>query len=151
MLTHILVPFDGSWLSEEALRYACAEFGSGTVTALYVVDQRTDATAAIGWGDHLGEWEEWLDDRRDHARELFADAQAIADASDVSLQTGVAVGPVAEMVVEAAAEYGADLIVVGTHGRSHLEEFLLGSVAESLVRRSPVPVTTIRGPVTDRN
>lgn len=65
----------------------------------------------------------------------------------MSLQTGVAVGPVAEMIVTAAEEYGADLIVVGTHGRSSLEEYLLGSVATPLIRRSPIPVTTIRTPI----
>ncbi|WP_136589829.1 universal stress protein [Salinigranum halophilum] len=149
MPTHVLVPFDGSPLSEEAVRYACTEFGDRTVTVLYVIDKGTDETAAIGWGDHPGEWEEWLEDRRDHARELFSTAQAVADEYDVTLQTGVAVGPVARMTVEAAEAYGADLVVVGTHGRPLLEEFLLGSAAETLVRRSPIPVTTIRTRVED--
>ncbi|ELZ91074.1 universal stress protein [Haloferax sulfurifontis] len=145
MVEHVLVPFDGSPLSESALEFACAEFGSRTITVLYVVDSHTDDTAAIGWGDHPSEWDDWLEDRREHAEELFSRAQAgIADEYGVSLQTGVAVGRVAEMVLRAAAEYGADLIVVGTHGRPHLEEFVLGSVAESLVRQSELPVVTIR-------
>ena len=146
MPEHILVPYDGSPLSKQALRYACSEFGDSTVTTLYVVDQRTDETAAIGWGDHPGEWEEWLEDRQEHARELFAEAQEIADEYDVAVQTGVAVGSVADMIIEAAEEYGADLIVAGVHGQSLLEELLIGDVAKSLVRRSPLPVTTIRKP-----
>lgn len=144
MPDHVLVPFDGSLLSEHALEYACSELDAETITVLYVVDSHTDETAAIGWGDHPGEWEDWLEDRREHAAELFDDAQAIADEHDRSIQTGVAVGRVVDMILDAAEEYDADLLVVGTHGRSHLEEFLIGDVAESLVRRSPIPVTTVR-------
>ncbi|ELZ94047.1 hypothetical protein C440_10518 [Haloferax mucosum ATCC BAA-1512] len=144
MVEHVLVPFDGSPLSENALEFACEVFGSQTITVLYVVDSHTDETAASGWGDHPSEWEDWLEDRRDHAEDLFSSARTIADDHDVSLQTGVAVGRVAEMILEAAAEYGADHIVVGTHGRSHLQEFVLGSVPESLVRQSEIPVTTVR-------
>ncbi|WP_144901098.1 universal stress protein [Halobellus captivus] len=144
MPSHVLVPFDGTPLSKDALRYACSEFDSATITTLFVVDKATDDTAAIGWGDHPGLWDEWLEERQEHARELFTDAEKIAGEYGVSVQTGVAVGPVAEMVVKAAQEYGADLIVVGLHGQSRLEELLIGSVAKSVIRTSPIPVTTIR-------
>jgi nucleotide-binding universal stress UspA family protein len=144
MPEHVLVPFDGSPLAEKALEYACETYGSSIITALYVVDSHTDETAAIGWGDHPSEWEDWLGERREHAEDLFRTAQSTADEYDVAVQTGVAVGRVVEMILKAADEYGADHIVVGTHGRPHLEEFLLGSVAEGLVRKSPLPVTTIR-------
>ncbi|MGM0590748.1 MAG: universal stress protein [Halobacteriota archaeon] len=144
MPAHVLVPFDGSRLAEEALKYACSEFDSSTITVLYVVDESTDRTAATGWGDHPGEWEEWLETRREHAQKLFSDAQAIADDYGVALTTGVAVGRVSEMIVEAATEYGADLVVIGAHGQSRLEELFLGSVAKSVIRQSPIPVTTIR-------
>lgn len=144
MPDHVLVPFDGSPLAEHALEYACTDLDPDTLTVLYVVDSHTDETAAIGWGDHPGEWEDWLEDRREHAKELFADAEAIADEHDRSIQTGVAVGRTVDMILDAAGEYDADQLVVGTHGRSNLEEFLIGDVAESLVRRSPIPVTTVR-------
>lgn len=49
-----------------------------------------------------------------------------------------------EAVLAAASEVGADLIVMGTHGRRGLAHALLGSVAEKIVRMSPVPVLTIR-------
>jgi nucleotide-binding universal stress UspA family protein len=144
MPENILVPFDGSPLSEAALDYACETFGSSTITVLYVVDSHKDETAAIGWGDHPSEWEDWLEDRREHAEDLFVTARAIAGKHDVTIQTGVAVGRIVEMIIEASDLYGSELIVIGTHGRSRLEELVLGSVAESLVRRSPIPVTTVR-------
>ncbi|GEM_PF-2605987 len=144
MPNEILVPFDGSALSRTALKYACSEFDSERVTALYVIDKASDETAAIGWGDHPGEWEDWLEDRKEHARELFSDAQAIVDEYGVSIQTGVAVGHVAEMIVRSATEYDADLIVIGVHNQSRLEELVNEDVARTLIRTAPVPVTTIR-------
>ena len=51
-----------------------------------------------------------------------------------------------DRIVAAAGELPADLIVVGTHGRRGASHLLLGSVAERVVRLSPVPVLTIRGP-----
>lgn len=144
MPDHLLVPYDGSPLAQRALRYACSEFGSATITVLYVVDQGTDETAASGWGDHPSEWEDWLTDRRGHAEDLFEEAEAIATEYDVDVETSVAIGRTADAVLQVAEEYGVDLIVVGAHARSTLEEIVLGSVARALVHRSPVPVTTLR-------
>jgi nucleotide-binding universal stress UspA family protein len=53
--------------------------------------------------------------------------------------------PFLEIITTAQSE-GADLIVLGTHGRSGLAHVLLGSVAERVVRKSPCPVLTIRHP-----
>ena len=47
-------------------------------------------------------------------------------------------------IIKKALETGADLIVVGTHGRTGLDHVLFGSTAEKVVRKSPVPVMTIR-------
>ncbi len=52
-------------------------------------------------------------------------------------------GAVARAILEAAERFGADLIVMGTHGRTGLQRVLLGSVAEAVLRRSPVPVVIV--------
>jgi len=52
----------------------------------------------------------------------------------------------AESIVEYARTEGVDLIVMGTHGRSAVSQLLVGSVAESVVRRAPCPVLTVRHP-----
>jgi nucleotide-binding universal stress UspA family protein len=54
-------------------------------------------------------------------------------------------GPPAQLVTVRAQESGYDLVVCGTHGRSGVAHAILGSVAEGVVRRSPVPVLTVRG------
>jgi nucleotide-binding universal stress UspA family protein len=48
------------------------------------------------------------------------------------------------VILDVAAELKADLIVIGTHGRTGLEHLLIGSVAEHVVRYSPIPVLTVR-------
>ena len=56
----------------------------------------------------------------------------------------IEVGAAVDTVLEAADDVGADLIVVGTHGRTGFAHLVLGSVAERIVRRSQVPVLTVR-------
>jgi nucleotide-binding universal stress UspA family protein len=58
-------------------------------------------------------------------------------------------GDTVEDILTAAQECGADLIVMGTHGRTGLRRVLMGSVAENVVRRAPCAVLTVRdhGPV----
>lgn len=56
----------------------------------------------------------------------------------------VRVGAPAEQILAAAEEVGADLIVMSTHGRSGVAHALMGSVAERVIQRSPVPALTVR-------
>ncbi|RKR81317.1 nucleotide-binding universal stress UspA family protein [Mucilaginibacter gracilis] len=52
-------------------------------------------------------------------------------------------GSKADAIIECAAQFGADLIVIGTHSRTGFDRFLMGSVAESIIRHSPVAVLVI--------
>jgi nucleotide-binding universal stress UspA family protein len=51
---------------------------------------------------------------------------------------------IADAIIQEAAKWSADLIVAGTHGRSGLSHLLVGSVAEGILRVSPVPILLIR-------
>jgi nucleotide-binding universal stress UspA family protein len=70
-------------------------------------------------------------------------AEAVADGAP-AVSTGKSVGEPASEIVAAAEDGKFDAIVVGTHGRSGLAHVLLGSVAERVVRRAPMPVVTVR-------
>jgi|SRR5262245_4506396 len=76
-------------------------------------------------------------------RELEQQAKE-AQAAGVSVTTAVLLGTPANTIVETARTDGADLIVVGSHGRTGLERVLLGSVAERIVRNAACPVLTVR-------
>lgn len=81
--------------------------------------------------------------------EQEASGRALLDEIAGRLPSGVAetilrIGTPAGEVVATAREWGAELIVVGTHGRGGLERLMLGSVAEAVLRDAPCPVLVVR-------
>ena len=62
----------------------------------------------------------------------------------VEAKAEVVVGYAAEEIISIAEKEGADMIIMGTHGRKGIDRILFGSVAEKVVKNSPVPVLTIR-------
>jgi nucleotide-binding universal stress UspA family protein len=77
-----------------------------------------------------------------HLEEWRVDAEKLVGAPRVTAEKAVG-EPAAEILAVAAAR-GADLLVLGTHGRTGLEHALLGSIAERVVRRARCPVLTVR-------
>lgn len=74
-------------------------------------------------------------------------ARSVAGIEGVELSTVVRDGPVAAVLLDVANANAADLLVVGTHGRTGFRRLIAGSVAETVVRQSAVPVLTVRGRV----
>jgi universal stress protein A len=64
-------------------------------------------------------------------------------------QTEVLIGDVTKTILDIAAEWRADLIMVGSHGQKSILDFLLGSVAESVIRRAGCSVAVVRPPVSN--
>lgn len=82
---------------------------------------------------------------REAAEARLAGYDALFEAAGVGVRHVVLESAdVAEALLEAAEEYAADVVVMGTHGRTGAARAVLGSVAESVVRRSPRPVLTVR-------
>ena len=75
---------------------------------------------------------------------VLAEWRARARAAGVEADVATSYGGTAEEICAAADALGAELIVIGTHGRSGLSHVLLGSVAEKVVRKAPCPVLTVR-------
>ena len=67
-------------------------------------------------------------------------------AAHASAQVLVGGGTVGDIVLDAAREVRADLIVMGTHGRSGLKRLVLGTIAEHVLRLAECPVVTVWGP-----
>jgi len=72
--------------------------------------------------------------------------EAVKPASDVPFVHRMGLGDPANEIVRIAADEGAELIVIGTHGRTGMLRFLMGSVAEAVVRRASCPVMVYRAP-----
>jgi nucleotide-binding universal stress UspA family protein len=84
---------------------------------------------------------------KESAQEFVGKAAEIARAAGVEVEEIIVeseVGHVAEMLANAAAEWQADLLVVGTHSRRGLERFFVGSVAEQLVSKATTSLLLIR-------
>lgn len=130
MFQRILLPTDFSSSADAALRLARSHFPEAAILLLHVLDPRQLA-------EQIGP-SATADERRDaierEARDRLA---ALAGAAE---ETAVRVGPPAETILLHAKEWDADLIVMGTHGRTGLALFLNGSVAEQVVRHGRLPV-----------
>jgi len=82
---------------------------------------------------------------------LRADAEAhmepmlrVARTRGIEAEARVAFGPIAEVILEVASQERADMILLGTHGRTGLLRVALGSIAEDVLRHAEVPVITVR-------
>lgn len=71
-------------------------------------------------------------------------ATAAAQITEAPVETRVVVGDPGRMIVTVAQDCGADLIVMGTHGRTGVARLLLGSIAEYVLRHAPCPVLTVK-------
>jgi nucleotide-binding universal stress UspA family protein len=143
-LAKILVAVDFTPGSREALDYAVflAERFEAGVEVVHVhlpPDYVGDVPVTLP-----GERPQALGDYiKSHAQ---ADLDALLEArgDTVQLSGRLVAGRVEQELVRIATEESFDLIVMGTHGRSGLSHFLLGSVAEQVVRHAPCPVVTLR-------
>jgi glycine betaine transporter len=139
----ILCPVDFSPSAEKALRYAeglAKQFGSEIV----LVHAYEDPAYIMPMTGYLGPEAGLINQLRAHLEEQMERWKtAVANAGFV-VRTEILEGVAHQVVVDAAAEHHADLIVMSTHGRTGLSLALMGSVAERVIRLAQCPVLTVR-------
>jgi len=139
--TDVLVPTDGSEGAETAIGPAVdvANTYDARLHALSVVD-----TMAIGVDVRSGAMLDALEDSAQSAVESVE--ERATEASVSAVETAIEHGSPYRGIRSYVEERDIDLVVMGTHGRSGIERYLLGSVTEKTVRTSPAPVMTVRQP-----
>ncbi|MFD1633895.1 universal stress protein [Haloplanus ruber] len=139
MYRNILVPTDGSDASAAAVEHAVdlADRYDAHIYALYVVDSGSYGVL----GESTPTVVEAL---REEGSQAVTSVEGTAADAGVEVDTAVVEGAVHRSILDHADEVGADLIVMGTHGRQGIDRYLLGSVTERIVRSSSVPVLTVR-------
>lgn len=147
--SHILVPTDFSPYANNALKYAIAlakQYGA-TLHFAHVID-RAVLSGVRGNDMWLGETESQtiIDSMREHASSRMAHLKQIADDDGIVSSEHVVLGSPAPEILRLVEETGATLVVLATHGRSGFEHLVFGSVAEKIVRQSPVPVLSVKHP-----
>lgn len=142
-IRHILVALDFNPISEHALDYAVdlAEKLGARLTVLHVYSL---AVLMALDGEYLPTASSASNKAEDAQKHLDAAIAPLASRK-VAIHGVLRVGEAGEEICAQAKELGADIIVVGTHGRGALGRALLGSVAGSVLRASSVPVLTVRG------
>jgi nucleotide-binding universal stress UspA family protein len=142
-ITRILVPTDFSETADAALDYAAmlAERFNGSLQLVHVF---ADPYAA---GIYMPEV--YVPMPLDVRERVLTDlrgrlAERLSNTGHAQTSSEVLQGATAQAIVDHALASGADLIVMGTHGRHGLPHLLLGSVAERVLRTAPCPVLTIR-------
>ena len=144
MFKHILVPVDGSKTAELAVGKAIGlaqAFGS-RVTVIFVIDPYpftgVGTDFAYGQAEYLSAATAEANAAVKAAKEAFAGASVTVEASVVESHTAW------RGIVEAGDSLQADLIVMGSHGRSGLEKLVLGSVAQAVLSHTRLPVLVVR-------
>ena len=135
----ILVGVDYSdasrWATELAGRLAATT--GGTVALLHVVD------VGKGFSPEFAFAEASLAEQLQPAAKELLDRAATTVGPGIAVERLIREGDPRQEIIAAAAKWGADLIIVGTHGHGRLARLLLGSTAEAVVRSADCPVLTV--------
>lgn len=149
MFKNVLFPTDFSVHSEYGKDYAMAfaQQSNGTVHVTHVVDTSHLPYVAVGGAFASGDvLEHTIDSMREHAQSRLDQFVDVAEFKHVHAEAHLRVGKPAEEIVKLATESKADLIVIGTHGRSGFDRWVFGSTCDKVVRLSPIPVLAIKHP-----
>jgi len=145
MIKRVMIATDGSDTSKKAavIGIDIARRANGTVTAVYVMDI-SRLSHLPGYATLPGLKEKILALIQDEGRQAIEFVQDRAQVMSVPCNKIIAQGNPGEELLKAAREQEADLLVMGKIGRTAVEKFLLGSVAEKVVLQSTIPVLLIK-------
>jgi nucleotide-binding universal stress UspA family protein len=139
MITRVLVPMDDSEMAEAALTYAFEAFPDAEITVLTVVGE---PSPLFGQQTAIALADDPEAKAADCARPVFDRARELAAEHDAEVATRVEIGHPARVIVTRAGDF--DTVVIGSHSGTVSERLMIGNVAETVFRRSPVPVTVVR-------
>ncbi|MCO5381481.1 MAG: universal stress protein [Methanosarcina barkeri] len=144
----IMIATDGSELAKRAVD-AAIEIAKISEAKLYAVYVIAPGGLSIGYPKDV-EWEKTtLEYFRTEGEEATAYVENAGKAANVKVESVLLEGSPANEIVDFAEKNGIDIIVMGTLGRTGIDRFLLGSVAENVVRHSKKAVLVVRGESTE--
>jgi nucleotide-binding universal stress UspA family protein len=137
---NIVIATDGSENTLKAVEFGIkfAKFSRATVYALHVVD-----TSSLSQNWTVG-WETIYEILQNEGRRATSKVKEHGETSGVDVKEVLLEGHPSSEIIDFAENNDIDLIVMGTLGKTGLDRFLLGSVAEKVVRNSKVPVLVVR-------
>jgi nucleotide-binding universal stress UspA family protein len=148
MISTILVPSDGSETAQVAVEYAVdlAKQLKATIIALSVIDQRSFMTQTVPASETARHNIEPIEDYLKEAAEGYAgEIKKLCDKNDVTAKVSIKMGHPVEEIMKEAERSKANLIVMGSHGRSALSATVLGSISYGVIHNeTSIPVLIVR-------
>lgn len=143
MFEHILVPLDGSVRAERALVPAAGLVRAthGELTLVRVINIQDDVSMSLVPAMYAPAL---LDDARAAVASYLGEVTERPELAGISIKTYMPVGSAASRVLDLADDTDADAIVLSSHGRTGLTRWMLGSVAQHIMRHAQVPVLVLR-------
>ncbi|HLW38125.1 MAG TPA: universal stress protein [Candidatus Eremiobacteraceae bacterium] len=145
MFANIVVPIDGSEPAAAAIDLALrmVKEQRAALSFIYVleIEKLAIATVPVSMNPEL-----IFDEARKAAEEILTGAKARAKKAGVEADVRLLEGDCVDSVLQFARDNKSELIVIGSHGRTGITRALLGSVAEGIIRRAPVPVLVTHPP-----
>jgi len=137
----ILVGIDDSHFCDAVVRAVVAQFRTENteIRVLNVLQPIAPAPPQMAEG-----YAPELEAQKQPARELVERIAQDLGHAGFTVHTAVEIGDVRETIIDSAAAWGADLIVVGSHGQTGIQRFLMGSVAEFVARHARCSVEIVR-------
>jgi nucleotide-binding universal stress UspA family protein len=141
MFHQILVALDGSKISDKALETAIEEarVWKATVHAIYVVETGLFSSLPMD-----NTWEIMYSMLEKEGDKALSTAKTMAEQQGVKIEAVIRQGHAGNEIVRAAKETGADLVIVGSHGKSEVDRLLLGSVSSFVVSNCTTNVMVVR-------
>ena len=141
MFSKILVAIDGSGMSEQALETAIGEarVWKAALHVIYVVETGLFSSLPMD-----NTWEIMLSMLEKEGGKIIAEAKQRAETKGVIIIPHLTQGHAGSEIVKAAEDIGADVVVVGSHGKSNVDRLLIGSVSSFVVSNCPVAVLVVR-------
>jgi nucleotide-binding universal stress UspA family protein len=151
MIKKVLIAIDDSPTAEHAAKYGCdiarkfnAAVGLVNIVEPAYLPQMTGVDPIMGMPmQGIGMEETELMDIQKQQSENTVDHMIKKFAGDLQVSHFTEYGTTADGIIKCSKEFGADLIVIGTHSRTGLDRFLSGSISEHVVRHSEVPVLVV--------
>ncbi|MGZ5094320.1 MAG: universal stress protein [Burkholderiales bacterium] len=149
MFKHILIPTDGSELSDKGVKQTIkmAKAVGAHITAVHVVPNYSALFQDEGFAmPDIPDWQKLFDDSRvTRAKEILDRVKKAADKAGVKCDTVAAHGDMPyEMIIEQAEKSRCDLIMMASHGRKGMQRLLLGSETAKVLTHSTIPVLVLR-------
>lgn len=144
---HLLVPTDGSELSDRAVEQAVALAAALGARLRFLHVQNNFPISLVGVGElvEASTIDALVAAASQRSAAILSDAMAVAEQAGVAAEKGIAVNPQPHQAILAAAqEHGCDLIVMASHGRHGIEGLLIGSETQRVLTHSSCPVLVVR-------